>query len=125
MNVAFADLDSDIQSLEQLLLYVLDIYWQQNNRNDFTARDINGALSTVPIVSKTEGVISSNGVVFNEYFVRVPLQQPTGAGGEDAPPNDYPWRYGDHVETRVLDKANPAPFPVGWKTANLEHAAGA
>ena len=122
MNVAFVDLDSDISKIEQLLLYVLDIYWQQNNRIDFTARDINGALSTVPIASKTEGVISSNGVVFSEYFVRVPLAQASGTGGEDAPPNDYPWRYGDHVETRVSDKAAAAAFPVGWKTANLEHA---
>lgn len=122
MQINFVDLDSDITKVEQLILYLLDIYWQQNNRNDFTARDINGALSTVPIVSKTEGVISSNGVVFNEYFVRVPLIQAVGTGGEDAPPNDYPWRYGADVEIRVYDKATAAPFPAGWKTANLEHA---
>ena len=120
MLISYADLDSNITKVESLLAYLLDIYYEKNSRNQTDFLDSAGQKITLPWIFRNQGIITSDGVICDEFFIRIPYQ-PAQEGGASVPASDYRWRYADHVETRVYSQTSPTAFPTGWKTANLSH----
>jgi hypothetical protein len=121
MDLSYADLDTDITTVEGCLVYLLDVYYNQNSSNVTKFLDSAGQVITLPLIFRNQGIINSNGVICDEFFVRIPYL-PVTSGGASVPASDYRWRYATHVENSLYrPDATPAPFPTGWKTVNLVH----
>lgn len=80
MNISYADLDSNITKLESLLAYLLDIYYDKNSRNQTDFLDSAGQKITLPWIFRNQGIITSDGVICDEFFVRIPYLPPPRSG---------------------------------------------